>query len=53
MAAGHPVRTIVGAITTRIGYFLKESIAGSIISFVVIQIVWGKGKRERTFKLAR
>ena len=36
--ANHPVGTIVGAITSRIdiriGIFSKESIAGSIISFV-------------------
>ena len=36
--ANHPVRTIAGAITSRIdiriGHFPKESIAGAIISFV-------------------
>ena len=50
-------RTMVGAMTScidiRIGIVMKESVAGPIISFVVIQIVRGQGKRERTFKLAR
>ena len=48
---------MVGAMTSRIdiriGIVMKESVAGPIISFVVIQIVRGQGKRERTFKLAR